>query len=179
MGIEIERRFLVDGRYDKPWRTGNNSVMRQHYLSGVSHIDGKVMWNGIQLIEEEDVLENLTTWRIRLSGDTATLTAKGRRIGATATEYNWDVPMEIYNSLPLEGLPSVEKIRHYWNGEDGLLWEVDEYEGSISGLIIAEVELESEEQDVALPNWLGLELTHLKGWSNASLSRMIKDSELN
>ena len=87
--------------------------------------------------------------------------------------------MEIYNSLPLDGLPSVEKIRHYWNGEDGLLWEVDEYEGSISGLIIAEVELESEDQEVALPNWLGLELTHLKGWSNASLSMMIKDSELN
>ena len=101
MGIEIERRFLVDGRYDKPWRSGNYSEMCQHYLSGVSHIDGKVMWSGIQLIEEEEVLENLTTWRIRLSDDTVTLTAKGRRIGATATEYNWDVPIELYNSLPL------------------------------------------------------------------------------
>ncbi|MGB1475449.1 MAG: CYTH domain-containing protein [Candidatus Poseidoniaceae archaeon] len=178
MGVEIERRFLVDGRYDKPWRTGNQSDMNQHYLSNVSHIDGKILWQGIQLVEEDGVLENLTTWRIRLSDDKATLTAKGRRIGATATEYNWDVPIEIYDSLPLDGLPSVKKIRHYWNGEDGLLWEVDEYEGSISGLIIAEVELESEDQEVILPNWLGLELTHLKGWSNASLSSMIKDSEL-
>jgi CYTH domain-containing protein len=152
--------------------------MNQHYLSNVSHIDGKILWQGIQLVEEDGVLENLTTWRIRLSDDKATLTAKGRRIGATATEYNWDVPIEIYDSLPLDGLPSVKKIRHYWNGEDGLLWEVDEYEGSISGLIIAEVELESEDQEVILPNWLGLELTHLKGWSNASLSSMIKDSEL-
>ena len=179
MGIEIERRFLVDGRYDKPWRTGNQSEMCQHYLSGVSHVEGKIIWSGIQLIEEEEVLEDLTTWRIRLSDDTVTLTAKGRRIGATATEYNWDVPMEIYNSLVLDGLPVVKKIRHYWNGPDGLLWEIDEFEGAIAGLIIAEVELESEDQEVVLPNWLGLELTHLRGWSNASLSRMIKDSELN
>ena len=179
MGIEIERRFLVDGRYDKPWRTGKHSEMCQHYLSGVSHIDGKVLWNGIELIQEEGVLENLTTWRIRLSDDTVTLTAKGRRVGATATEFNWNVPIELYNSLPLEGLPVVRKIRHYWKGEDGLLWEVDEYEGAISGLIIAEVELDSEDQEVIVPDWVGLELTHLKGWSNSSLSRMIMDSELN
>ena len=179
MGIEIERRFLVDGRYEKPWRTGDKSLMSQHYLSNVSHIDGKILWNGIQLIEEDRVLENLTTWRIRLSNDAVTLTAKGRRIGATATEYNWNVPVEIYNSLQLNGLPSVKKSRHYWNGEDGLLWEIDEFEGAIAGLIIAEVELESEDQEVILPEWLGLELTHLKGWSNSSLSNMIMDSELN
>ena len=179
MGIEIERRFLVDGRYDKPWRTGNQSEMCQYYLSNVSHIDGKILWNGIQLAKEEGVLENLTTWRIRLSDNVVTLTAKGRRIGATASEFEWNLPIELYNSLPLQGLPNVNKIRHYWNGEDGLLWEVDEYEGSISGLIIAEVELDSEDQKVTLPKWLGLELTHLKGWSNSSLSRMIKDSEQN
>jgi len=179
MGVEIERRFLVDGRHEKPWRTGNHSEMHQHYLSDVSQIDGKVMWRGIQLIEENEVLENITTWRIRLADNTVILTAKGRRIGATAVEYNWNVPIEIYNSLPLDGLPKIRKIRHYWKGEDGLLWEVDEFEGSISGLVIAEVELESEDQTVVLPDWLGLELTHLKGWSNSSLSRMIKDSEPN
>ena len=79
---------------------------------------------------------------------------------------------------PPDGLPTVKKIRHYWNGDDGLFWEVDEYEGSIAGLIIAEVELESEDQNVDLPEWLGLELTHLKGGQMLLLSRMIKDSEL-
>ena len=58
------------------------------------------------------------------------------------------------------------------------MWEVDEFEGSIAGLIIAEVELGKEDQEVILPEWAGLELTNLSGWSNASLSRMIKDSEL-
>ena len=60
-----------------------------------------------------------------------------------------------------------------------MLWEVDEFEGALGGLIIAEVELEDEYQDVVLPYWLGLEITYLKGWSNSTLSMMIKDSKLN
>jgi adenylate cyclase len=56
---------------------------------------------------------------------------------------------------------------------------VDEFEDRLAGLIIAEVELESEGQDVVIPPWAGLELTYLRGWSNASLSTMIKDSEQN
>ena len=75
--------------------------------------------------------------------------------------------------LNLEGLPTVIKTRYLWNGGDGLLWEVDEFEGRLSGLIIAEVELESEDQEVSIPSWVGLELTHLKGWSNAALAEMI------
>ena len=179
MGIEIERRFLVDGRNEKPWRTGKSSTMFQCYLKNITHIDGKIMWNGNLLVEEERALSNLTTWRIRLSDDTVVLTAKGRRIGATAAEYQWNLSLELYNSLSLDNLPSVKKIRHYWTGADGLIWEVDEFEGSIAGLIIAEVELDKEDQEVVLPEWVGLELTNLSGWSNASLSRMIKDSELN
>ncbi len=179
MGIEIERRFLVDGRNEKPWRGGKSSTLSQCYLANVSHVDGKIMWNGNLLVEEKRELHNLTTWRIRLDNNAVILTAKGRRVGASATEYEWDLPLELYNSLPLEGLPSITKTRHYWTGEDGLLWEVDEYEGSIAGLIIAEVELEEEDQNVVLPSWLGLELTYLRGWSNAALSQMIKDSEQN
>ena len=178
MGVEIERRFLVDGRNDKPWRTGKSSTMFQCYLENITHIDGKIMWNGHLLVEEERALSNLTTWRIRLNDDTVILTAKGRRVGATATEYEWNLSLELYNSLSLDNLPSIEKIRHYWTGADGLMWEVDEFEGSIAGLIIAEVELDKEDQEVVIPEWVGLELTNLSGWSNASLSRMIKDSEL-
>jgi len=177
MGIEIERRFLVDGRNEKPWRSGEHSVMCQHYLSDVSYLDGKIMWKGIQLAEDDRAITNIVTWRVRLRDNVVTMTAKGRRVGATATEFEWDLSLDLYNSLPLQGLPSVEKIRHYWNGDDGLLWEVDEYEGPIAGLIIAEVELEEEGQNVSLPNWLGLELTYLPGWSNASLSRMINDTK--
>lgn len=179
MGIEIERRFLIDGREDKPWRGGESRAIFQSYLDNVKHIDGKISWNEHLLVEDERELVNLTTWRIRLSEGVVTLTAKGRRIGAAAAEYEWDLPLELYNSLPLDSQPSISKIRHHWFGEDGLLWEVDEFDGVLGGLIIAEVELEDEYQDVVLPSWLGLEITYLRGWSNSSLSKMIKDSKQN
>jgi len=179
MGVEIERRFLVDGRNEKPWRGGESKAIFQSYLDDVKHIDGKIIWNEHLLVEDDRELMNLTTWRIRLSEGIATLTAKGRRIGASATEYEWGLPLELYNSLPLDSQPSISKIRHHWIGNDGLLWEVDEFEGVLGGLIIAEVELEDEHQEVALPPWLGLEITYLKGWSNSALSLMIKDSKLN
>ena len=179
MGIEIERRFLVDGRELRPWRECDSISISQCYLSGVSHLDDKIMWNGNLLATDSRKITGISTWRIRLHDGAVTLTAKGIRTNATASEYEWPISVDLYKSLPLNGLPGVSKTRYLWPGEDGLLWEVDEFEGRLAGLIIAEVELESEDQEVAIPPWTGLELTNLRGWSNASLSTMIKDSELN
>lgn len=177
MGLEIERRFIVDGRSDTPWRSGNSISIFQFYLSGVSHSEGAIVWKDHSLTNEARVLGNISTWRIRLQEGEVILTAKGFRVGATAIEYEWQISKELFDSLPLEGLPSITKTRHLWPGEDGLLWEVDEFEGELAGLIIAEVELEREDQDVIIPPWTGLELTTLRGWSNAALSRMIMDAK--
>jgi len=179
MGIEIERRFLVDGRDSAPWRECDSIAISQCYLSGVSHLENEIKWNGNLLATDDRAITGISTWRIRLHDKSVTLTAKGIRTNATATEYEWPLSLDLYNSLPLDGLPSVSKTRYLWPGEDGLLWEVDEFEGRLAGLIIAEVELEREDQAVVIPPWAGLELTNLRGWSNASLSMMIKDSELN
>ena len=62
---------------------------------------------------------------------------------------------------------------------DNILWEIDEFEDPLSGIVIAEVELRSEDQLIAIPEWVGLEVTYLRGWSNASLSNMIRDAKLN
>ena len=159
MGIEIERRFLVDGREEKPWRGGVSKPIFQSYLENVKHIDGKIFWNEHLLVEDDRELVNLTTPSLRRILQVVTLTAKGRSVGASRIEYEWDLPLELYNSLPLDSQPSISKIRHHWTGEDELLWEVDEFEGVLGGLIIAEVELEDEHQDVVLPSWLGLEFT--------------------
>tara|TARA_B110001452_G_C15238449_1_gene428794 strand:- start:1340 stop:1879 length:540 start_codon:yes stop_codon:yes gene_type:complete len=175
MGLEIERRFFVDGRNDKPWRSANSLAIFQCYLSGVTHSDGVIFWQGHSLTNEERVLENITTWRIRLQDDVPYLAAKGVKINATASEFEWEISKELFDSLPLEGLPCITKTRHLWHGQDGLLWEVDEFENELAGLIIAEVELESESQQVVFPAWAGLELTNLRGWSNAALSRMVMD----
>ena len=175
--VEIERRFLVDGRNDKPWQGGEYIEIQQYYLSEVTYENGEVAWCNQMLVKDNRDLGNVRTWRIRhrtdKNGTKIILTTKGKRIGATATEFEWELPFKTYEKLNFEGLPTVVKTRYLWNGDDGLLWEVDEFEGSLSGLVIAEVELESEDQHVAIPSWAGLELTHLKGWSNASLAEML------
>jgi len=178
MGIEIERRFLVDARSDKIWREGASVSVFQCYISGVSQIDGNIVWKNFDLVDESIELANISTWRIRKSNGRVVLTAKGFRSGATASEFEWDLSEELYESLPLQGLPCITKTRYLWPGDDGLLWEVDEFEGALSGLVIAEVELENENQPVLIPEWASLELTNLRGWSNASLSTMIEDVKL-
>ena len=178
MGIEIERRFFIDGRGEKPWRGDRALSIFQCYLTGVKLDEGNIVWNGHNLAKGEDGLVNIRTWRIRLQDGRATLTAKGSRTGATATEFEWPLSKDLFDSLSLEGLPSVTKTRYLWDGEDGLLWEVDEFESPLEGLIIAEVELESESQPVIIPSWTGLELTGIKGWSNAALARMLNDAML-
>ncbi len=55
MGIEIERRFIVDGRDGMPWRSGNTISMFQCYLSGVSHSEGAIVWNGYSVTNEDRV----------------------------------------------------------------------------------------------------------------------------
>jgi adenylate cyclase len=175
--VEIERRFLIDGRKEKPWQGGKHIEIQQYYLSEVTHENGIIAWRGKSLIEDQRDFTEITTWRIRslvdATGFKAVLTAKGKRIGASATEYEWELSSQLFEQFNLKGLPTVIKTRYLWTGEDGLLWEVDEFEGSLSGLIIAEVELEREGQIVTIPNWVGLELTHLRGWSNAALAEMI------
>ena len=176
MGIEIERRFFIDGRGQKPWRGEREIPIFQCYLTGVTLNKGTIEWNGHNLAFEETELTNISTWRIRLQDGEAILTAKGFRTGASAVEFEWPLSQELFKSLSLEGLPSITKTRYLWDGEDGLLWEVDEFESPLAGLIIAEVELESENQPVVIPPWTGLELTNLRGWSNAALARMLKDA---
>ena len=179
MRMEIERRFLVDGRSDKPWRGDDYDRIVQYYLDGVNVDDGQVFFDGKRLASSDFDLTQITTWRLRDYGGGYILTAKGERLGASAIEYEWEIDSETWGTLDLTGLPCVSKTRYYWRGVDDLLWEIDEFEGVLGGLIIAEVELEDEGQEVIIPNWTNLELTHLPGWSNASLSKMIKHSKLN
>jgi len=175
--VEIERRFLVDGRNDKPWQGGEYLEIQQYYLSEVTYENGEVTWRNQTLVKDNRDLGDVRTWRIRhqidKKGTTIILTTKGKRTGATATEFEWNLPFQLYEKLNFEGLPTVVKTRYLWNGDYVLLWEVDEFEGALSGLVIAEVELEREEQRFTLPSWTGFELTHLKGWSNASLAVML------
>ena len=101
---------------------------------------------------------------------------KGKQHGVATTELEWVLP-SLPNITGLEEHPCVEKIRYCINAGNGLIWEVDEFEGVLAGLILAEIELESISQDFDIPQWIGIELTGLKNWSNASLATTLLNAE--
>lgn len=146
MGIEIERKFLV---LDERWRTlGVGVSLRQGYLS--SHPERVV--------------------RVRIEGDLAMLTIKGRSVGASRGEWEYPIPLTDAEQLlaSLCEQPLIEKKR-YRIRHEGMLWEVDEFFGANAGLVVAEIELESEDQQFSRPDWLGAEVTDDARYFNANL----------
>jgi adenylate cyclase len=148
MGVEIERKFLVA---DPSVVAGlNGTPMRQGYLS----------------------LDPGRTVRVRLAGARGYVTIKGAasESGASRAEYEYEIPaaeaVELLDRLALR--PLIEKIR-YRVADGGLVWEIDVFSGDNAGLIVAEVELPSEAAAVALPEWLGREVTGDPRYYNASL----------
>ncbi|NGM38507.1 CYTH domain-containing protein [Methylobacterium sp. DB0501] len=137
MRIEIERRFLVahDG-----WRA---RAAASHYLR-----DGFIgQFSGGKV-------------RVRLDAERAWLTVKGARIGLGRPEFEYEIPQadaEAMVSAMCQGC-LIEKTR-YCIPHAGLTWVVDVYEGDLAGMILAEVELEHEDQVFALPDWAGLEVS--------------------
>ena len=185
--VEIERRFLVDGRFERPWVHESTECIeiKQWYLDhkefDVSIEHNAVMYKKKQLVSGLSpeicstlLLEPDWTVRIRKSHSAYVLTLKGSRKGASAAEFEWEIERETAESVIDDLLyPFVEKKRYLWTNTDGFVWEIDEFESNLAGLIIAEVELEDEDVAVEIPSWAGMELTYLRGWSNASLARML------
>ena len=185
--VEIERRFLVDGRFERPWVHESTECIeiKQWYLDhkefDVSIEHNAVMYKKKQLVSglSQEICSTLLlepdwTVRIRKSHSDYVLTLKGSRKGASAAEFEWEIERETAESVTDDLLyPFVEKKRYLWTNTDGFVWEIDEFESNLAGLIIAEVELEDEDVAVEIPSWAGMELTYLRGWSNASLARML------
>jgi adenylate cyclase len=147
VGKEIERKFVVRGN---AWKSlGVGVGMRQGYLS----------------TDPDRVV------RVRVEGDAATLTIKGRSVGATRGE--WEYPIPLADAEELLGLclrPLVEKIR-YRIPHGQMVWEVDEFLGENFGLTVAEIELSSEDQEFVKPDWAREEVTDDARYYNANLLR--------
>ena len=110
--------------------------------------------------------------RIRITDQSAFLTIKGENKGATRTEFEYPIPRVDARQL-IEELcdrPLIEKIR-YLVGVNGNTWEVDVFEGDNQGLIIAEIELDSEDQRVEIPPWAVKEVTGDPRYYNSNLIR--------
>lgn len=148
MGVEIERKFLLAG---DAWRgLGQAVLLRQGYLSSA----------------RERVV------RVRIEGEQAMLTIKGANVGATRGEWEYPIPLADAVEL-LDGLceqPLIEKVRHRIE-HAGMVWEVDEFLGTNAGLIVAEIELASEDQPFEKPEWIGAEVSGDARYYNANLIR--------
>ncbi|MGA7278154.1 MAG: CYTH domain-containing protein, partial [Desulfocapsaceae bacterium] len=110
------------------------------------------------------------TVRVRIAGEKGFLTIKGGQVGAGRLEFEYAVP-PAEAEIMLEQLcikPLIEKNR-YQITYRGSLWEVDEFFGDNQGLVVAEIELRSEDQPFDKPDWIGLEVTGDPRYYNASL----------
>ena len=108
--------------------------------------------------------------RVRTIDDKGFLTVKGINVGATRVEYEYEIPASDANEM-LDDLceqPIIEKHR-YKIDDNGLVWEVDEFGGVNQGLIVAEVELDSEAQSFEKPDWIGEEIADDPRYFNSNL----------
>ena len=147
MGIEIERKYLVAG---DDWRA--QASQATHFSQGYLSRDPA------------------RTVRVRIAGPQAFLTIKGATTGATRAEFEYAVPVDDARQLlGMSDGPVVEKIRHLCV-VDGMTWEVDEFLGAHAGLLLAEIELKSEDQAFTRPAWLGEDVTGDARYVNANLA---------
>lgn len=107
--------------------------------------------------------------RVRLAGEKAFLTIKGLTEGASRAEFEYEIPVtHAEQLLQLCDGPIIQKVRHTFVYKD-LVWEVDEFLGENEGLIVAEVELEREDQSFERPSWVGQEVTEDPRYFNSNL----------
>ena len=147
MAQEIERKFRVA---NDDWRAmaSSSSSLKQGYLSSSAE----------------------ATVRVRLEDNLGTLTIKSKTKGITRNEFEYAIPaQEAKELLMLCREPLIEKTR-YRIPHENHTWEIDVFEGDNDGLIIAEIELTSEDDYFAKPQWLGEEVSGDSRYYNSNLA---------
>jgi len=145
MALEIERKFLVRG---DDWRTADGVPYRQGYLNR----------------------DKQRTVRVRIAGEKGFLTIKGVSTGATRVEFEYEIPVtEAASLLMLCDGPLIEKTRHRIP-LGAHVWEVDEFHGDNAGLVVAEIELGSEDEVFERPDWVTVEVTEDARYYNSNLA---------
>jgi len=146
MPREIERKFLVK---NDEWRrlAHRSQRMSQGYLAS----GGRV------------------SLRVRIAGDEARLNMKTGGLVASRQEYEYPIPIaDARELLALAIGPLIDKTRHFVE-HGGMTWEVDEFHGDNTGLVVAELELTREDEQFPRPPWAGVEVTQLARYYNSCL----------
>ncbi len=147
MGKEIERKFLVNDKIHELLPKLSSSYCCQTYLASD---DDKVM-------------------RVRILGEKGYLTIKSKVVGISRHEFEYEIPLaDAKKMIELFGEKVIEKTRYLVPIEKHL-WEIDVFEGKNKGLIVAEVELTSEEEQFETPNWISEEVSGEAKYYNNNL----------
>lgn len=153
MAREIERKFLITGN---AWRelAYKKVHFAQGYLNDIHQAGSK------------------SSVRIRIEGDQANINIKSLEIGLSRDEYEYPIDLDDAKKMldTLSVGPVIEKIRHYVTLASHT-WEIDEFLGDNKGLVVAEVELRSEDELLVLPDWVTHEVTEIPRYYNISLSQ--------
>jgi adenylate cyclase len=136
MGSEIERKFLVTN--DRWGPGGDGKLQRQGYLA----------------------ITDRGTVRVRIEAGRAVLNIKSRQQGLTRDEFEYEVPLADGEAILATLCGFVVEKTRYLREHAGRTWEVDVFHGENDGLVTAEVELDREDEPVALPDWIGAEVSH-------------------
>ncbi|MGI4750112.1 MAG: CYTH domain-containing protein [Janthinobacterium lividum] len=148
MGVEIERKFLVDPEKWEQFNKPEGKRYKQGYLVNEKH----------------------KTVRVRIAGNQAFITIKGATEGFTRKEFEYEIPLEdgreLQESFDLQG---TSKTR-YRVPVGGKVWEIDVFSGENEGLIVAEIELKSENDTFEKPDFLLEEVTDDARYYNSNLT---------
>ena len=158
--MEIERKYLVTSNCYKELAVARYHI-RQGYISR----------------------EKTGTVRVRITDDKAYLTIKGKPAAGHFARYEWEKEIDVQEAEELMNLCQgtvIDKTRWIVPAETvdnlqftvdnlQLIWEVDEFHGKHEGLVVAEIELDNEEQSFEIPNFIGNEVTHDPRYYNANM----------
>ena len=145
MPLEIERKFFIQ---NEGWKA--SCTRRIHIRDGLI------------------ATENGRKVRVRIADDRATLAVKGQESGFTRAEYEYDIPRTDAEEMLRMCDYRAEKTRHIVP-HAGSIWQVDVYEGILSGIVIAELEMSNEGQAFDLPNWIGEDVTDNPKYKKANM----------
>ncbi len=144
---EIEYKFLVD---DKKW-------------SEIEKTSPSLIVQGFITKSKE------STVRIRIKNEAAFLTIKGKTVGITRSEFEYEIPVSDAEQMLLEFTEKQIRKKRFIIPFKGHNWEVDVFEGHLSGLILAELEVQSENEKFELPNWVTKNVSEDERYYNAVL----------
>ena len=147
MNLEIERRFLInESNFTLP---KVRKSIKQGYLFSDSN----------------------QALRVRMIGQEYLLTYKYKKSAINRYEFEYSISQEDGEKLLSLSDNFIITKERYYRKIDKHLWEIDVFHGENEGLMIAEIELEDENEKINIPNWVGMEISNDKRYFNFNLSK--------